>query len=194
MAINPSFFNKINVTDTCSVWNIISSRTLYKWAKTQSVDFICTKFVIYECLYKPRKMTTDCEAELCEILQEIITKNNDFPSYDISLEDLQHYDVLKKRKKLGKGELSSIIFAKKIQQALLTDDQEARKLGDAFLAPNVTQTTPHLLSWLMYNRIINDEDFDVVIEEHSNYNRPLTKHFNKARELALIALCKESNK
>ena len=53
-----------------------------------------------------------------------------FTAYNITIDDLQEIDVLNSRKKLGKGELSSIVFAKKTRQAFLTDNTRARKLGN----------------------------------------------------------------
>ena len=54
MAIDPSSFHSVNVTDTCAVWNVLSSRTLYTAARLAGVVFVCTGFVVYECLFKPR--------------------------------------------------------------------------------------------------------------------------------------------
>ena len=65
MALDPSSFYKHNITDTCAVWNVLSSLLLYARAKSAGVVFICTRFVIYECLFKPRKLTTICEDRNC---------------------------------------------------------------------------------------------------------------------------------
>ena len=47
-----SQFAKLNVADTCSLWNLFASRLLYSTARSAGVQLCCTEFVIYECLYK----------------------------------------------------------------------------------------------------------------------------------------------
>ena len=64
MSIDPSFFHKHNITDTCAVWNILSSPKLYATSKAAQVTFYCTYFVIYECLYKERQRETKKDNEL----------------------------------------------------------------------------------------------------------------------------------
>jgi predicted nucleic acid-binding protein len=85
---------------------------------------------------------------------------------------------------LGKGELSAIAFAMKIRQAVITDDQKARRLAED-LGHAITQTTPHLFSWLIFKGRLGDSDKDLVIEQHVAMGRPLAPHFLNAYELAL---------
>jgi len=85
---------------------------------------------------------------------------------DISIDDLQEIEILNNRKRLGKGELSSIVFAKKTMQAFLTDDKKARSLGRSVLGSEYVQTTPHLVGYCFYKRYLVDSDFTVLIEEH----------------------------
>jgi predicted nucleic acid-binding protein len=91
--------------------------------------------------------------------------------------DLQDVAILEKRRRLGKGELSSIAFAKKTRQAFMTDDRKAQRLGEAVLANQMTQSTPHLFGWLIFTGKLTDIDKDRVINEHQSLNRPLRKHF-----------------
>ena len=178
MNIDITDFNKVNVIDACAIDNILSSATLYRAAKTTNCSFCYTKFVEYEVLYKARKKIDKKSEELQRILKDE-TKANKFECHNISIDDLQEIEILQKRKRLGIGELSSIAFAKKINQSFLTDDSKARKLGISILGNKKVQTTPHLVGWLFYIRELIDSDFSVIISEHEQYNRPLGKYFEE---------------
>jgi len=176
MPINPSYFHLVNVTDTCAVWNILSSVKLYSRSKEAKVQFFCTDFVIYECLYKPRRSINETETALIKRLRESQEKG-DFAAYSLSVDDLQTVEILENRKRLGAGELSSIAMAMKTRQAFLTDDQKARKLGEEFMGTPGPQTTPHLVGWLFFYGHLVDSEKAVVIEEHESMERPLSKYF-----------------
>ena len=176
MAINPSMFNKLNVTDSCSIWNILSSKIFLQATKTAKCVFCCTAYVQYECLDKPRKKPSIKDIDLQKILKEEQEKGN-FPVYHLDIDDLLNIEVLQKRMNLGKGELSSIAFAKQTRQAFLTDDQGARVLASTTLDDNNIQTTPHLLGWLIYEQFLTDLDKDNIITQHESFNRPLKKYF-----------------
>jgi hypothetical protein len=105
----------------------------------------------------------------------------------LDLEDLQEIEVLARRRNLGKGELSAIAFARRTGQAILTDDQKARKLAEAVLSPQFVQTVPHLAAWLLYMGYIGDTEFDDLIKEHGALGRPLGPHLETARKLSLEA-------
>ena len=111
--------------------------------------------------------------------------NNKFKDYHISIADLQDIDVLQKSKNLSKGELSSIVFAKKIGQGFLTDDQGARKLAERFMTKEKVQTTPQLFGWLYYEERLIDSDKVQIINEHNELNRPLENYFNQVYQQAL---------
>ena len=93
--------------------------------------------------------------------------------------------------RLGKGELSSIAFAKKAGLAFMTDDQKARKLGWLVIARNRIQTTPHLFGWLIFSGELTDSDKDPVIAEHEEYGgrlRPyLEATYREALRIRLMA-------
>lgn len=173
---NPSNFHKLNVIDACSIWNIISSRLLYVTACSVGCSFCCTDFVYYECLHKPRTKIKDEDIALQKILKEEM-QSGKFKNYHLDIEDLQQIDVLKSRKNLGKGELSSIVFAKKTYQAFLTDDRGARNLAEEFLSSEMVQTIPHLLGWLSFLNYLNDGDCKKIIDEHKKYNGKLEEYF-----------------
>ena len=180
MAIDVTSFYPVNVTDTCAVWNVLSSRTLYRTAKSVGCHFCCTTFVHYECLHKKRAEPTQSDGELCQRLRNA-KKSGDFQVHSVAV------DVLSKRQHIGKGELSSMVFARKTRQALLTDDQRARKLATGLLDAAKIQTTPHLAGWLFFTRKLVDGDLLGVITEHKALGRPLAKHFQTAHEHAMRA-------
>jgi predicted nucleic acid-binding protein len=153
-------------------------------AITNRCYFSCTKYVLYECLYKPRTIIKEADNRLKSKLQGEIGKGL-FQSYSISIEDLQNLEILERRKSLSKGELSSIVFAQKTRQAFLTDDHGARKLSESYIGPKNTQTIPHLFGWLAYSGLITDSDKIVIIQEHENNGGQLSKFFNEVFNRAL---------
>ncbi|TXT40583.1 MAG: hypothetical protein FD135_1111 [Comamonadaceae bacterium] len=183
MAIDPSRFHPINVADTCSVWNVLSSVRLYGASKEARCDFCITSFVHYECLIKPRKTSTTAEIELMRRLRKE-QELGAFKSHSCDIGDLQNIKILQSRKNLGKGELSSIAFAMKIGQAVITDDVKARKLAEDS-GHTLAQTTPHLFAWLMFKGHLGDSDRQTVITQHQAMERPLEPHFNNAYKMAL---------
>jgi hypothetical protein len=183
MAIDPSRFHLINVADTCSVWNVLSSTLLYSATKAARCDFCITTFVSYECLLKPRKSINSAERQLMDRLKKEQSKGA-FKPQSCDIGDLQSIKVLESRKRLGKGELSSIAFAMKIGQAFITDDLKARKLAEDS-GHKLTQTTPHLFSWLIFTNRLGDSDVQTVVSQHADAGRQLKQHFENAYELAL---------
>jgi hypothetical protein len=183
MPIDPSKFQLVNVVDTCAVWNVLSSLRLYNAAKEARCEFCITEFVRYECLVKRR---TAPDAADHTLMARLVSEQGRgaFKAHACSIDDLQSVEVLEKRKRLGKGELSSIAFAMRIRQAVLTDDQKARRLAlDA--GHSYVQTTPHLFSWLIFCDRLGDSDTAVVIDQHNALGQDLAPHFQRAYVMAL---------
>jgi len=181
--IDPTKFHLINVADTCSVWNILSSRVLYAAAREAHCDFCITAFVRYECLVKPRASASVAERDLMDrLLGE--QRRGSFLTHPCEIGDLQTIQVLESRKRLGKGELSSIAFAMKINQAVITDDMKARKLAQQS-GHTLTQTTPHLFAWLIFTGRLGDSDKDAVISQHQAMEQDLAPHLERAYQMAL---------
>jgi hypothetical protein len=184
MAVDPSQFHPHNVADTCAVWNVLSSKLLYAVARGAGCGFCLTSFVHYECLIKPRKAPHKHDEELKRRLTTAIQQKEIVP-YSIDIRDLQEVIVLENRKRVSKGELSSIAFAKKTRQAFLTDDQGARKLAELSLDHGMVQTTPHLFGWLFFSGKLMDVDKRTVIDQHNEVGRPLEKYFEEIYGTAL---------
>lgn len=185
MEIDPSSFHPVNIADTCTVWNVLSSQRLFSAAKAAGCHFCMTAFVYYECLVKKRGVLKETDRALMERLQKA-QRHGDFDVQASTIDDLQRVAQLEQRKKLGKGELSSIAFAMKISQAVMTDDQRARKLAyDVGHAP--VQTTPHLLAWLFFTGRLSEGDKGTIFQQHVEMGQVLKPHFERAHEMALIA-------
>lgn len=179
MKINITTFNILNVIDTCSIDNLLSSNTLYLASVRSNCIFCYTKFVEYEMFFKERKGSTSASEYLKNRLKEE-TRLKRFECFELSIDDLQDIEIMEKRKKLGIGELSSIAFARKINQSFMTDDQGARKLASEIIGSSRVQTTPHLLGWLFYKRVLIDSDIKVIIKEHEENNRTLRRFLEEA--------------
>jgi predicted nucleic acid-binding protein len=181
MAIDPSQFVVINVVDTCAVWNVLRSRSLYLAALSAGCHFVITAYVHYECLIKPRKVIKPSDTELMSRLRSE-QANSRFEAFSSDLSDLEK--LLTSRKHLGRGEISSIAFAMKFSRAILTDDQDARKLA-ANVGGLAVQTTPHLFSWLIYSEYLEDREKDTVIIQHRQLDGILGKYLEEAYVLAV---------
>ena len=152
MTFDPSKFLLINVVDTCAVWNILSSRLLFQMAIQAQCKFCITSFVQYECLVKRRRNpNSNNDIELIGRLKKEQRRGH-FSPFSCEIEDLQSISLLENRKRLGKGELSSIAFSNKIRQSFITDDNKAKKLAESVGVSSV-QTTPHLLGWRIYSGV-----------------------------------------
>lgn len=186
MAIDPSNFHPVNVSDTCAVWNVLSSLRLYAVAKAAGCDFCMTAFVYYECLIKKRGVVKNADKALMDRLKRA-QRDGAFQVHVSTIDDLQRVAQLEQRKKLGLGELSSIAFAMKIGQAVMTDDQKARRLAHDVGHARV-QTTPHLFAWLFFTGKLSEADKGAIIQQHVDMGQILKPHFERAHEIALIAI------
>ncbi len=184
MALNPTKFSPMAVSDTCAVWNMLSSRKLFQAAKDAKVHFCITPMVLFECLIKPRSTMTP---EKQELITRFEKAQNDgyFPIQECDLDDLVEL-AHQAPGKLGSGEMSCIATAYRIRSiAFMTDEKDARKFAENKLGLTV-ETTPKLYAWLHYKQFLSDGDHSEIINEHEIYEkRPLTEFFNEAYEAAL---------
>jgi len=175
---------KINITDSCAVSNIISSRLLFARASGNNFIFSITEYVQYECLYKSRTNPTPKEEELRQRLIKH-QQNSKFTVHNLSISDLQDDLLSQHSRQLGMGEISSVAFAKKIGQPFLTDDQKARKIAQEIMGTRNVQTTPQIVGWLFFNGSLTDGDLPELIKEHNEFKRPLEKYFRSVYEEAM---------
>jgi hypothetical protein len=174
---NVAQFEKLNVADTCSLWNILASRLLSGTAEAAGIQLCSTTFVRYECLHKPGPP----RPERRELQRRLQTKINigRMTWHPIDIEDLQEFEVLRSRKRVSPGELSVIIFARKTRQAVLSDDIGAQKLARRELGAELVQSTPHLFAWLYFNSFLNDSDKDQINADLESLGRNLQPHLNE---------------
>lgn len=183
MNIDITKFNKENVVDTCSIWNILSSNRFYSVAIDIVKEFAITEYVVYEALFKKRTSMNSSDKILKTRLEKEISIKK-FKVYGISIADLQEVEILNNRRNLGKGEISSIAFAKKTGKlSFITEDQSARKFSREIVKVN-TQTTSHILGWLFFEGYLLDGDLQYIVDEHKSFNGPLEKYFKEVYEEA----------
>jgi catalase (peroxidase I) len=103
----------------------------------------------------------------------------------IDLEDLQDVEVLQARGRMSKGELSSMVFARKTQQAFMTDDRKAARLAVSILASHNVQSTPHLFGWLYFAGSLQDSDRSAIVGELVALKRNLQAQLDAAYKEAL---------
>jgi hypothetical protein len=173
-----STFDPLNVADTCSIWNVLASRVLRVAAKSANVSLCLTDFVRYECLYKPGQDRPE-RTELQNRLKSEL-RTGAMRSCSIEIEDLQDLQILQERTRASKGELSSIVFAKKSRQAFMTDDTKAARLARSAISIEKVQSTPHLLGWLYFTGRLCDADKDAICSQLEELNRNLRDQLESA--------------
>lgn len=178
MTIDITTCHKINIIDSCALWNVFSSQVFLSVLEDQQFNFSCTDYVIYECLYSKRSNPTVADDRLQQLTKTKLAQKK-LTKHPLTIEDLQDEQILKYRKKLGRGELSSIAFAKKTNLCFLTDDKQARKLATEILGKGRVQTTPLLLGFLLFKGYLGDADLETIINDHKNCERPLEKYFRE---------------
>lgn len=184
MAVDPRRFDRTNVTDTCAVWNVLSSQRLYGSALDARCYFACTGYVVYECLKKTRKASSAADESLKERLCREQERGR-FQEFHVTLDEFLEVVELDRGRKLGSGELSSLAFARKHRQAFLTDDQKARRFAGEVWQEGVVQTTPQMLGWLFYTGRLFDADIARIVGEHEEAGRALGRYFREMYERAL---------
>lgn len=183
MAFDPRECHVVLVSDTCSVWNVLSSRRLFRSAKAANRHFVITPVVLYECQRITKRRSS---SERTELLVRFNAARSEgmFAAQGCEIEDLlavsRSVPVA-----LSSGELSCMAVAHKIRTALLTDDRQARRYAEEILQLIVV-TTPKLYAWLHYHRYLLDSDHADVVREHEQYERrPLSRFLHEAYEVAL---------
>jgi hypothetical protein len=166
ITVDVSAFAPISAIDTCSVWNLLSSRVLLGAALRRGRGFAVAAYVRYEALEKPRKRAaTSAELALQNEFRQRLAEGRSFSEAPMSVRDLQAVAALPEVRKLGSGEVATLALARNLRTAILTEDQAARKA-----APRVgvgpAQTTPQLLGWLLYEGELTDGDVATIISEH----------------------------
>ena len=166
ITVDVSAFAPISAIDTCSIWNLLSSRVLLGAALRKGRGFAVAAYVRYEALERPRKRpTTSAELALQNEFRRRLAEGRGFTEAPVSLDDLQAVAALPEVRKLGRGEVAALALARKLRAAILTEDQGARKAAPS-VGVGQAQTIPQLLGWLLYEGELTDGDVSAIISEH----------------------------
>lgn len=178
---DPEGFVPDNVVDSCSVSNLLASATLTDAAFRSRFTGCITATVEYECLMKPHGGKQE-HIEVQRRLRELMADGR-IRAHPIGLDELQEMHVLAERRRVGRGELSCIVFAKKVGISVMTDDRKGTRFArDLLGGENRAQGTPRLLGWLLYNDHLAGGSLDAVVAEHTSMGRPLGKVYRRMHE------------
>ena len=154
MNFDPSQFSQICVTDTCSVWHMLSSDRLNRAAIGARIEFRITHAVLYECVRKPRSDGSS-EQDTLRSRFERERASGRFPLQPCTMEDLLVVSA-RAPMRLGAGELSCMAAAYGIRSvAFMTDEKLARRHSEGALGLKV-ESTPRLYGYLHYHRHLTD--------------------------------------
>ena len=179
----PDSFRPVNVTDTCAVWNLVGAATLFRTALRQRLSFAITNTVFYECFIKSRgKRPSAGLTRLRGRLRQHLQRGQ-VVQVDATIEDLQEVMAMARRRglvtRLGYGEVSCIAAARRLRQAVLTDNKRDFRAIEE-LIDGVLQTTPRLLGWLYLEEQLTDGDIEAIIVEHTHSGGQMTRVYKQA--------------
>lgn len=174
---------KAVLADSCTVQNLLSSETLHAACRRHEIHFALTKYCLYECLDKPRKVPKAGDIAIRARLRSARSEGL-FQEHHLAVEDLQEVEVLRLRRKVGAGELSTIALAKRFGIGVQTDDDGAEKLAAEVLPLEKVQTTPHVLGWLLFEGHLGDHQVGMVVDEHLAVGGTIAGRFRAAHEEA----------
>lgn len=167
------------LADSCAVQNLLSSRTLHSACQRHGLQFVVTRYCLYECLDKPRKVELPGDLEIQRRLRDA-RDHGLFESHELTIEDLQEAAIIRLRRRVGAGELSTIALAKRFGIGVQTDDDKAEKLAIEVLSLDQVQSTPHVLGWLYFHGHLLDHELSTIVAEHRAVGRSIASRFEEA--------------
>ena len=184
----PDSFWAVNVTDTCAIWNLVGTATLFRTALRQRLSFVITNTVFYECFLKSRGKTPSTVHRKLRVRLRQHLQQGEVRQVDATIDDLQEVMSIARYRgvgtRLGYGEISCIAVARRLRQAVLTDNKrDFRAIGG--LIDGLMQTTPRLLGWLYLEEQLTDGDVEEIMAEHNHCGGEMAK----AYELAHCEAC-----
>ena len=179
----PAKFISVKVTDTCAIWHLVGSRTLFRAARQVTVSFAITSTVYYECFIKSRGRKPTAKREEMRKRLRTYIEQDQVNRMTLGIDDLQDIITLARQrgcdKRLGQGELSCAALARKMGKAVLTDNKRDFSAIDR-LADDRRQTTPRLLAWLYVKGHVTDADVEDVRREHQKSGGQVCKIYKQA--------------
>jgi predicted nucleic acid-binding protein len=165
MEVDVRSFGLSSTIDTCSVYNLFSSRRLLAATQARNTWFVVTDYVFYESVVRQRTLPTQSDAEIQKEFTRRLAQRKGFVREQLEVADLQAIANLPATRKLGRGEIAAMAVALRMRVGFTTDDQGARRAAQqAGVVP--VQTIPHLVGWLVYCGELSDGDFADVVREH----------------------------
>ena len=183
----PDSFSLVSVTDTCAIWNLVGSATLFRAARQKHLSFIITDTVSYECFVKTRGSAPSVEHQRLRQRLAKHIEQSDVSRFEVTIDDLQ--DVINAARqqgsdrRLGYGEMSCAALARRLRHAVLTDNKRDFKAIEV-LVDGLLQTTPRLLRWLYLVGRLTDGDVKDVIKEHCNSGGHMSPIYERAHREA----------
>ena len=165
MEIDVRTFGLSSTIDTCSIYNLFSSRKLLAATQARNAWFVITDYVYYESVIRERTLPTQADRKIQTEFNRRLEQRKGFSREKLEISDLQAVANLPAARRLGKGEIASMAVALRMRLGFTTDDQRARRAAQqAGVTP--VQTIPHLVGWLVYCGELSDGDFTDVVREH----------------------------
>ena len=165
MEVDVRSFGLSSTIDTCSVYNLFSSRRLLAATQARNAWFVVTDYVFYESVVRQRTLPTQSDVEVQKEFARRLEQQRGFVRQQLEVADLQAIANLPATRKLGRGEIAAMAVALRMRVGFTTDDQGARGAAQqAGVTP--VQTIPHLVGWLVYCGELSDGDFADVVREH----------------------------
>ena len=183
----PESFILVNITDTCAIWHMAGSMTLFETARRLNVSFVITGTVFYECFIKSSGRAPSTQhQELRDRLETHINQDK-VTRIDLTIDDLQDLITFARQlgfdKRLGQGEISCAALARRWGTAVLTDNKKDFKAIEGLVVGRL-QTTPRLLGWLYLDGHLTDPDVSDVISEHYNSGGQMSQVYTLAHSEA----------
>jgi hypothetical protein len=161
-----------SVIDSCAVANVLCSAHLVRGAARQGRHFVVSGVVRYECIVKPRSVLKCADRRVMEALRRELELGKNFSQISLTVDDLREVARLTTVKRLGRGELASMVLARKLRQGFMTDDGRARRFAERQFAGLSIRTTSHLAGWLIYVGELVDADIPDIIRDNTELRGP----------------------
>ena len=167
-------FPPVMAIDSCSIWNVLCSKTLTGAAKTNGHHFMLAEYVQYECLVKRRSSPpTQIDIDMQSRLRVELEQKIHFSSHPLDVADLSRLvgDV-GTLNRIDRGEIAALALARKYGNGFMTDDYKARGLGESALGKTHVRTTPHLVGHLVYVGRLSDGDIPKIVADNTAARNP----------------------
>jgi hypothetical protein len=126
------------------------------------------------------------------MLKRELEHGSHFQVVNLTVNDLREIGRLREVRRIGFGELSSIILAAKLRKGFVSDDVKARRLAETQFPEIDTRTIAHLVGWLVFLADLSDSDIGGIVEdsrrlrgENGHLGRYINVCYSRAMELRL---------